>query len=173
MGESSVILRIREARPADRPTLVDFNEWLARETEGKALDRSILGAGVDAALADPDRLRYWVAEPDPAGPVVGQAAITREWSDWRNGWLWWFQSVYVLPDYRGHGVFRALYRHIREMALASPDAIGLRLYVEEENHRAQATYRALGMQAGGYHVFEEIWTERFQGGGPAPSASVH
>ena len=92
---------------------------------------------------------------------MGQAAITREWSDWRDGWIWWFQSVYVLPEARGQGVFRALYQQIRAEALASPDVIGLRLYVEHENHRAQQTYLALGMRPGGYHVFEELWTDRF------------
>ena len=113
---------------------------------------------MDAALADPDRrLRYWVAEPDPGGRVVGQAAISREWSDWRDGWLWWFQSVYVHPEARGQGVFRALHGHVRALALASPDVIGLRLYVEDANERAQRVYQALGMRPGGYHVYEEIW----------------
>ena len=154
---------VRDARPDDRPVIVDFNARLARETEAKALALDVLSDGVDRALADPDRLRYWVAEDGPGGPVVGQAAATREWSDWRNGWIWWFQSVYVHPDHRGQGVFRALFRHIRDQALASPDVIGLRLYVEHENHQAQRTYHALGLRPGGYHVFEEIWPERFGG----------
>jgi GNAT superfamily N-acetyltransferase len=166
MASPSPSLVIRAGRPSDRETIVDFNQRLAHETEGKTLDRPVLAAGVTSALTDPDRLRYWVAQPAPSAPVVGQAAITREWSDWRNGWLWWFQSVYVLPEFRSRGVFRALYRHIRAEALASSDVIGLRLYVEQENHRAQQTYLALGMQAGGYHVFEEIWTDRFTASAP-------
>ena len=80
--------------------------------------RAVLARGVAAALADPDRLRYWVAEDRERAAVVGQAAITREWSDWRNGWIWWFQSVYVHPDHRGRGVFRALHAHIRDAARA-------------------------------------------------------
>lgn len=166
-------LVVRAARIADRLRIVEFNERLAHETEAKVLDRAVLTAGVDRALADPDRLRYWVAEPGEGGPIVGQAAITREWSDWRNGWLWWFQSVYVQPEFRGRGVFRALYGQIRDEALAAADVIGLRLYVENENHRAQATYRALGMAAGGYQVYEELWTDRFSGEGPSRSASTH
>ena len=102
---------------------------------------------------------FWVAERD--GLVVGQSAITREWSDWRDGWIWWFQSVYVSREARGRGVFRRLYGHIRESARAEADVIGLRLYVEQENLRAQATYRAMGMEPGGYHVYEELWRERF------------
>ncbi|WP_422929538.1 GNAT family N-acetyltransferase [Singulisphaera sp. PoT] len=153
-------LLIRDARPGDCETIVSFNSRLAEETEGKRLDIDILTRGVTVALNEPNRLRYWVAEIGEGGPVVGQAAISLEWSDWRNGWLWWFQSVYVHADYRSQGVFRALYRHIREIALASDDVIGLRLYVEVENQRAQSTYAALGMRPGGYHVYEELWLER-------------
>ena len=118
-------------------------------------------AGVTSALDDPDRLRYWVAEEAATGRVIGQAAVTREWTDWRNGWIWWFQSVFVDPDFRRAGVFRALYRQIREEARAANDVIGLRLYVEQDNERAQGTYRSLGMNAGGYHVYEELWPDRY------------
>lgn len=149
---------VRLARPDDAPTLVDYNARLAEETEGKALDPATLARGVARALADPDRLRYWVAEVD--GRIIGQAAASREWSDWRDGWIWWLQSVYVHPDSRARGIFRALYGRIRDEALATPDVIGLRLYVEDANERAQQTYRALGMVPGGYQVFEEIWPDR-------------
>jgi GNAT superfamily N-acetyltransferase len=87
--------------------------------------------------------------------------VTREWSDWRCGWIWWFQSVYVAEAFRGRGVFRALFQHVRDSALAETDVIGLRLYVEHENSRALATYAALGMEPGGYHVYEQLWRERF------------
>ena len=88
----------------------------------------------------------------------------RERCCWRSGWIWWLQSVYVARPFRGSGVFRALYHHVRTQARSLPDVIGLRLYVEQENVRAQRTYQALGMRAGGYHVYEEIWPERFRGG---------
>ena len=146
---------IRAARPEDRDALIAFNAALAAETEGKHLDREILARGVAAALADPGRLRYWVAEGGRDGQVIGQAAVTPEWSDWRAGWIWWLQSVYVHPDHRGAGVFRALLDAIRSEARARGDVVGLRLYVEAENARAQAAYRALGLHPGGYHVYEE------------------
>jgi GNAT superfamily N-acetyltransferase len=152
---------IRDARPADLAAIADFNARLAAETEDNSLDPRVLARGVAAALDDPDRLRYWVAEEREGGGLVGQAAVTREWSDWRNGWLWWFQSVYVHPDHRGRGVFRALHAHIRNQALIAGNVIGLRLYVEDENRPAQQTYQALGLVPGGYHVYEELWPERF------------
>jgi GNAT superfamily N-acetyltransferase len=149
-------LSIRDARPDDLDVIIDYNARLALETEGKELDPEILRRGVMVALNEPDRLRYWVAE-DEGGIVVGQAAITREWSDWRAGWIWWFQSVYVHPDFRGRGAFRALYARVRSIARATPDVIGLRLYVEVHNDRAQAVYRSLGMKPGGYDVYEDLW----------------
>ena len=149
---------VRDSRPGDLPILVAFNLALATETESKTLDPDVLARGVDAALAEPGRLRYWLAESH--GRPVGQVAITREWSDWRAGWIWWFQSVYVLPESRRLGVFRALHSHVRDLARNSPDVIGLRLYVEAANTRAHQTYRALGLVPGGYRVFEELWTDR-------------
>ncbi len=152
-------ISVRDARPDDLDVIVAFNAALANETESKALDLSVLRTGIRRALEDPDRLRYWVAES--AGWVVGQSAITREWSDWRNGWLWWLQSVFVHPEHRGQGVFRVLYSRIQEEARSDPDVIGLRLYVEQANELAQQTYQSLGMRPGGYLVFEALWNERF------------
>ena len=163
MTPTSEGFTIRDARSGDLEAIVAFNERLAIETEGKTLDAEVLSKGVSRALGDPDRLRYWVAESLETGRVIGQAAITREWSDWRNGWIWWFQSVYVRQESRKLGVFRCLHAAIREAALGAGDVVGLRLYVEEENARAQKTYQALGMKPGGYHVFEEIWPDRFGG----------
>lgn len=154
---------IREARPDDLVVIVDFNVQLAHETEGKRLDLEVLSRGVASALAEPYRLRYWLAEviegegESAVARAIGQAAVTREWSDWRNGWIWWFQSVYVHPDFRGVGIFRSLYTEIRSIARATPEVIGLRLYVEIHNDRAQRVYQSLGMKPGGYDVYEDLW----------------
>ncbi len=159
MSSRESAVTVRDAVAADHPYIVDFSQRLADETESKRLNVEVLNRGVAKALADPDRLHFWVAELD--GEVVGQAAVTREWSDWRDGWVWWFQSVYVAASARRNGVFRALYRHIRETARKETDVIGLRLYVEQDNARAQKTYQSLGMIPGGNHVYEELWKERF------------
>lgn len=145
-------ITLRQAVLADAAVIVEFNRLLAEESEGKALDVAVLSAGVAAGLADPRKSLYFVAEED--GLALGQIMFTTEWSDWRNGWFWWIQSVYVRPEARRRGVFRALFEHVRQAALTQGDAIGLRLYVERENHVAQQTYRNLGMDAAGYLVFE-------------------
>jgi GNAT superfamily N-acetyltransferase len=107
---------------------------------------------VKAGLADPDKCRYFLAED--AGAVVGQMAVTREWSDWRNGWFWWIQSVYVRADARRRGVFRTLFDHVRQAASSDPEVIGLRLYVDRDNHAAQQTYLRLGLIETGYLIRE-------------------
>jgi GNAT superfamily N-acetyltransferase len=147
-------LVIRQAGPGDRDRVVLFNQALARETEGRELDRSVLTEGVEKILADPAKGRYLVAESD--GEVVGQVALTAEWSDWRNGDVWWLQSVYVSKRYRREGVYRLLHEHVRDLA-RKERAIGLRLYVERDNAPAQATYRSLGMAESQYLMFEEMW----------------
>lgn len=143
---------IRRAGPGDAGALVAFNLAMAAETEGRALDRDTLSAGVRAALADPDLGRYYVAEQD--GRVLGALMVTREWSDWRNGQFWWIQSVYVEPGARGRGLYRALYDHVLGRAREDPGVCGLRLYVEAENRRARAVYEHLGMQPSTYRLYE-------------------
>jgi len=143
---------IRQGVAADAAVIADFNRLMALETEGKALDPVVVAAGVAAALADPHKGLYFLAEE--GGNVLGQAMITPEWSDWRNGWMWWFQSVYVRRQARRRGVFRGLYEHVHQAARAAQDVIGLRLYVEQHNRAAQETYVRLGMVRANYLVFE-------------------
>jgi ribosomal protein S18 acetylase RimI-like enzyme len=147
-------LSLRSATVADAAVIADFNARLALESEHKALDQTVLAAGVAAVLADANKGRYFVAEQD--GSVVGQVLLTTEWSDWRNGWIWWIQSVYVHPEARRQGVFRALYQHVYQSARADPQVVGLRLYVERDNQRALDTYQGLGMDRTGYLVMERV-----------------
>lgn len=142
---------IRNAEATDWATIAEFNRALATETEDKDLDWEVLSAGVRRLLADPAKGRYFVAEAD--GRIVGTTMITYEWSDWRDGWIWWIQSVYVHPDFRGRGVFGGLYRHIEALARAE-GVRAVRLYVLKSNERARATYHKLGMHESGYTVLE-------------------
>ncbi|MDX1605736.1 MAG: GNAT family N-acetyltransferase, partial [Candidatus Competibacterales bacterium] len=75
---------------------------------------------------------------------------------WRNGPVWWIQSVYVVPEWRRRGAYRRLYRHVRELADAQGSVRGFRLYVERDNQVAQRTYRQLGMRESGYTLFEDM-----------------
>ncbi|MHB8678529.1 MAG: GNAT family N-acetyltransferase [Rudaea sp.] len=144
-------VRIRAARADDLETLTAFNAAMARETEDKTLDPILLRAGVARVLVEPARGFYLVAEVDAA--VVGCLMVTFEWSDWRNGDWWWLQSVYIAPRYRRHGVFRALYAEVERCATERADVVGMRLYVEQGNVRAQRTYAALGMHEDQYRMY--------------------
>ncbi len=145
---------IRQAVSEDRDRIVLFNQALARETEGRVLDRSRLTDGVTRILSDSSMGRYFVAEED--GEIVAQLAITVEWSDWRNAEIWWIQSVYVARSHRRLGMYRLLHEHVRELARKARVA-GIRLYVERDNEAAQSTYESLGMQRSPYVMFDEYW----------------
>jgi GNAT superfamily N-acetyltransferase len=147
-----MIVRVRKARSTDQSAIVDFNRRMAWETEQKKLDDDVLARGVAAVFDDPSKGFYLVAELDES--VVGQLMITFEWSDWRNGFFWWIQSVYVREDARRLGIFRTLYREIEQLAKSAGDAIGIRLYVERDNRRARQTYESLGMAEAGYLLYE-------------------
>lgn len=151
-------ISIRSATSADSRVIADFNNRMAMETENETLDNNLIVPGVSALLDDATKGRYWVALAEDR--IVGQIMVTYEWSDWRNGMLWWIQSVYVHEDFRRRGIFSALYRHVESLAAAEADVRGLRLYVEEENRGAQKTYEALGMSVTGYRVMETIFEKR-------------
>lgn len=145
----------RPATIEDAPTIALFNLAMAQETEGKALDPATLEAGVRRVFDQPSHGRYLVAESDQ-NVVVGCLLVTYEWSDWRNGQVWWVQSVYVDPAHRRRGVFKRLYQAVRELGASVGGVCGYRLYVERENTRAQQTYRRLGMSQTPYLVYEQM-----------------
>jgi GNAT superfamily N-acetyltransferase len=149
-------LTVRFAEPADVPVIAEYNRRLARETEHTELDPAIVTAGVAAAVADFQGKGPYHLACD-GEEVVGQMQVTFEWSDWRNGWFWWVQSVYVRADYRGRGVFRMLYEHVRRQAKKAGNVIGIRLYVERDNRSAQETYRRLGMREIPFNLMQELF----------------
>jgi ribosomal protein S18 acetylase RimI-like enzyme len=145
---------IRLAARGDITLVAEWNRAMAWETERKELDMQVLLPGVQAVLNEPRRGFYLVAERD--GVAAGCLLVTYEWSDWRNGDFWWIQSVYVAPQARRGGVFRSLYADVARRAKEA-GAVGLRLYVETENHRAQHTYRELGMERCHYFMYEQMF----------------
>lgn len=149
-------ITVRPADSADADTLAEFNCRLAAETENRQLDAATVRQGVEVLLNDERRGRYFVASTSD-GRIAGQLMHTFEWSDWRNGDIWWLQSVYVHPDFRRQGVFRQLHEHLKTLAESTPGVVGLRLYVEIENQRAQQTYQSLGFADPHYRVLERMF----------------
>jgi GNAT superfamily N-acetyltransferase len=142
---------IRKATTEDATVIIDFQQKMAWETEKMTLVPEIISKGVKAVFENSAHGQYWIAEENNI--VLASLLITYEWSDWRNTNVWWFQSVYVLPDYRRTGIFRSMYSHIKNEA-DKQGVAGLRLYVESNNSRAQKTYEALGMMSEHYTMYE-------------------
>ena len=151
-------INIRDALPTDAGVIADYNNRLAEETEARSLAPDLIGLGVDAFLADSSKGRYWLAIADD--DIVGQIGVTCEWSDWRNGMIWWIQSVFVHENHRRKGVYSRLYQHVESLARTDPNVIGIRLYVEKDNERAQATYGKLGMDMTSYQVMQTLFARK-------------
>lgn len=143
---------VRQANISDKNTIAEFQVLMAHETENIQLDRKIVMAGVSAVFNDPSKGKYYIAEEDEM--VVASVLTTYEWSDWRNGTIIWLQSVYVLPEFRKKGIFKALYNYIQNQSLSDNNIKGIRLYVEKKNIPAQAVYEKLGMDAEHYQLYE-------------------
>jgi ribosomal protein S18 acetylase RimI-like enzyme len=146
-------MKIRLAEKADIASLVDFNRSMALETENKELSTEVLTPGVAAVFEDENKGFYVVA--DDKGVVVGGLLVTYEWSDWRNRWFWWIQSVYIKPEYRGRSIYSEMYGFVKALADSRGNVCGFRLYVEHDNEHAQRVYEKLGMQRSHYLAYEE------------------
>lgn len=151
MSENAV--KIRVAERGDAAALVEFNQAMALETEGKTLEPAKISAGVAAVFEDDKKGFYVVAEAGET--IVGGLMVTYEWSDWRNGWFWWIQSVYILPEGRGQKLYSRMYDFVKEKAATQGNVCGFRLYVEHDNNHARKVYEKLGMAESHYQMYEE------------------
>ncbi len=145
-------IHIRPAHPEDAAAIARMNQQLAEETEGRRLPDAVVQAGVERGLRLAPEVRYFVAEA--AGRPIGQLMLTREWSDWRNGWMLWLQSVFVDAEFRRRGIFRKLLEFGLSTCRETDHPVCVRLYVELENHAAAEVYRRLGFGCAGYRVME-------------------
>lgn len=143
---------IRKATIDDRFTIGEFQVAMALETENLRLNPEVVKNGVNAVFNNPSKGIYFVAEK--AGNVVGSLMITFEWSDWRNGNVWWIQSVYIKPEFRRMGIYSKLYKHVKKIVVEDENIRGLRLYADKTNQVAQNAYQKLGMDSNHYSMFE-------------------
>ena len=146
-------MNIRIAVPEDADDLVEFNQAMAHETEGKRLDGDILRQGVETVFSDEKKGFYVVAEDTER--IIGGLMVTYEWSDWRFAWFWWIQSVYIRPEARGQRIYSQLYEFVKTKAAEVGNVCGFRLYVENDNYHAQKVYENVGMKASHYLMYEE------------------
>lgn len=145
-------LTITRGKASDIDAIVRFQADMAMESEGTMLDMDRLTLGVTSAINDEQKGIYLVARANDT--PIGSLMLTREWSDWNNQWYWWIQSVYVMPEYRKKGVYKALYATLKDMAREN-GVSQIRLYADRSNLSAQQVYQRLGMTESHYLMFEE------------------
>ena len=146
-------ISIREGSISDTPTIAKFQQQMALETESKIFKESTIRQGVESVLKCPNKGFYIIAETD--SQVIGSLLVTFEWSDWRNGWFFWIQSVFVDAKYRRQGVYRVMHSEVIRRTKESGNCCGIRLYVEKDNRNAQKVYKTLGMHETDYYLYEE------------------
>jgi len=150
-------IAIRRAVFKDAEKITDYNIQMAKEIEDKQLNKTEVFLGVKAVIEDAQKGFYLVAEnKDRKIGIVGQLMITVEWSDWRNKWFWWIQSVYIDKKFRNQKVFTNLYQEIIRLVESIDDVCGLRLYVEEYNKSVSELYKTLGMIKTSYEIYEML-----------------
>jgi ribosomal protein S18 acetylase RimI-like enzyme len=147
-------MNIHIANFEDADSIIEFNQAMALETEGKELTADVLRRGVEAVFSD-EKKGFYVVARNSNNNITGCLMVTFEWSDWRGKWFWWIQSVYILPEFRGQGIYRMLYKFVKEKASEQKNVCGFRLYVEKENANAQRVYEKLGMEQSYYLMYEE------------------
>jgi ribosomal protein S18 acetylase RimI-like enzyme len=144
---------VAKATVDDIMTIAQFQIEMAMESEGYILNPQKITQGVTAVMNDANKGIYLIAKVDDV--AIGSLMLTREWSDWNNSWYWWVQSVYVMPQYRGQGIYKAMYTQVKAMA-RKEQVSQVRLYVDKGNIRAQEVYKRLGMDECHYLMYEEV-----------------
>lgn len=150
---------IREAREEDLPEMVGFLTKLAlhvagapphdlKESEHKRLLRTL-----HSSLDDPNK-RLLVAESKNAGLVgMGYVYIWRSQGIWEQSEAIEFKSgviddIWVEPEFRGVGIFRALLRDLVTFA-EQHHASELILEYADSNKEAKAAWTKLGFKTTG------------------------
>ena len=145
---------IREAKSSDLATLVALTAQEATETEGAEPDLVALKRGVAAGLKGSAPVKYWVAE-SRSGQVVGSISVVTEWSNFRGGYYWWIQSLFIVPEQRGTGLVDLMLDAVANLARVA-SALDLRLYVLRSNIRAVAAYRRCGFNVVPYAIMTKV-----------------
>jgi ribosomal protein S18 acetylase RimI-like enzyme len=144
------MIEIRKGELKDLAVLVEFIKGCALESENTQLDPATVERGVRAVLERPNRGTYYIAEIE--GQAAGCLMTNTQWIDWKATANVYIQSVYTKPEYRGRGVFKALYYHVLNEAKGK--YLSVRLYADNLNQRALDVYTGLGMTIPDYQFLE-------------------
>lgn len=146
------MLYVKGALVSEIEVIANFQKAMASETEGLILEDEKVKKGITKFFDQPSLGNYLIAH-DHEKPV-GCLLIQYEWSDWRNAFVIWLHSVYVIPLYRGKGVFKLMYDKVLEKVKQDKNFAGIRLFVDKSNTKAQKVYKRMGMTSEHYELFE-------------------
>ncbi len=132
--------------------MVKFQLAMALETEDFKLNEEKLRLGIKTQIGRNQTGRYLLALDGEE--LVGMLLTLFEWSDWRGREVIWIHSVYIDPKYRGQGIYRKMYSHVKELVEQNEKYAGIRLYVDKSNTDAQKVYEKLGMSDEHYLMYE-------------------
>ncbi len=141
---------IRRAKLADLEKLVSFTVAEAKEAEGIDLSPENVHRSVLAALENETLGKYWVLAGEN-DEIIGNISIVREWSNWKGGYYWWIQSLFIQPEFRGLGLMQMLIDTVKEEARKG-EGLELRLCVHSTNIRALKAYRKSGFSESDYRI---------------------
>lgn len=132
--------------------IVNSQIQMASETEDFSLCKKTVTQGVKEVLQDSQKGQYYIClvDKEPAACLL----TLPEWSDWRCRTVLWIHSVYVLPEFRKQGIYKAMYEHLKSFVSENDDYAGLRLYVDKTNTSAIEVYHKLGMNSDHYTLCE-------------------
>ncbi|MEO8478660.1 MAG: GNAT family N-acetyltransferase [Gemmatimonadota bacterium] len=148
-------LAIRPARPDDVPVILALiealaeYEWMTDQCVAtvEALDGTLFG--------DHPAAEVLLAEID--GAAVGFALFLHNYSTFLARRGIWLEDLFVRPEWRGHGIGRALLAHLARIAVTR-DCGRLEWTVLDWNESAIGFYRRLGAVA-----LDEWTTQRLSG----------
>jgi GNAT superfamily N-acetyltransferase len=141
---------VRTASKKDLEKLIYFTIAEAVEAEGVQIAPDVAARGIEYALEHPDISQYWVLESSKSGPI-GCVSVKKEWSVWNAAFYWWFQRMFLLPEYRGQRLPKLLIDHVRDQARRAR-AVELRLYVHQDNEQAIRAYIHAGFNTSPHNI---------------------
>lgn len=138
MIESPALLEL--ALPSDRDAIIHLLAAQLAEHDIPLASSSLTHA-VDGFFAEPRRGRILVARNDQI--VIGVAVLSYTWTLERGGQTCWLDELYVMPQWRSHGLGTALVRKAIEIT-TNDGCIAMELEVESSHERAANLYKREG-----------------------------
>jgi len=135
-------LTVSRASSSQTDILAKNTIAMALESENVTLDAEQTTIATKVVFENPKYGNYIAA--CKGDTIVGSLLVTFEYNYIKNRTIYWIQTVYTHPDHRNQGVYSSNYKFVLKDG-KEHDAYTVKLYVEVDNHKADAVYKKLGM----------------------------